>query len=89
MTHRSTSSTKAHNGSAKGSSSATSSTSKAHSYKHKHNSSKDQSGEETVERFVQDDRDHRSFAVAEYDVHQVDAKKRHAEKLKDVVGKKY
>ena len=42
-----------------------------------------------MDRYVQGERDHRSHAVADYDTYQEGAKDRHAEQLKDVVGRKY
>ncbi len=47
------------------------------------------SAQETVDRFVRDERDHRSFAVVEYDACQEAARTKHAQALKEVVGKKY
>lgn len=45
--------------------------------------------QEPLKRFVCDDRDYRSHAVAEYDAYQVQAKKARVESLKKVVGKEY
>ncbi|KAH7379700.1 hypothetical protein BKA64DRAFT_713746 [Cadophora sp. MPI-SDFR-AT-0126] len=79
------SSTKAHSGSHKGSTSHKSSSSQ----KHSESSPKNKSSGEIVERFVQEDRDHRSFAIEEYDAHQEAARQSHAEKLRDAVEKDY
>ncbi|KAL5327700.1 hypothetical protein ACEPPN_005404 [Leptodophora sp. 'Broadleaf-Isolate-01'] len=89
MTHTGSSSTKAHSGSQKGSSSSTSSTSHKHKHISSFSSTKKKSSEDRVERFVQDERDHRSLAVEEFDAHQEAAKQSHVEKLKDVVKKEY
>ncbi|KAG4444400.1 hypothetical protein IFR05_000165 [Cadophora sp. M221] len=90
MTHTGSSSTKAHSGSHKGSASRTSSTSHKHKYSTPSSSTtKKMSSEERVERFVQDERDHRSLVVEEFDNHQEAAKQSHGEKLKDVVEKEY
>ncbi|KAL2061297.1 hypothetical protein VTL71DRAFT_7570 [Oculimacula yallundae] len=93
MAHTGSSSTKGHNGSHKGSLSSRRETFTT-SDKHKTSASSKQkqksgAGEGSVERFVRDERDYRSFAVEEYDPHQEAAKQSHAEKLKDVVQKKY
>lgn len=84
------SSTKAHSGSHGGSSSSHNSTS-SHSHTHStiSSSSKDKSSSEIVDRFVREERDHRSFAVEEFDAHQESAKQSHADTLMDVVGKNY
>lgn len=78
-----TSSTKAHNGSSKN----------GHSSSHKHtqksHKSKDDEKADIVERFVRDERDHRSYAVSEFDAHQEAARRRHRDELASVVGKGY
>ncbi|CZT10878.1 uncharacterized protein RAG0_15210 [Rhynchosporium agropyri] len=101
----SSSSTKAHSGSHSGSSSHkfTSSQSHAPSHTSKHHSSPSSSSSpknstsnsksvtnpETLERFVRDERDHRSYAVEQYDAYQEAEKRKREERLRDVVGKKY
>ena len=42
-----------------------------------------------VERFVDDERDYRSYAVKEFDPHQMEAKRKHREVLHDVVARRY
>lgn len=78
----SASSTKAHNGSANGSSTHEASYPPSTS-NGTHISSKQ------VDRYVADERDHRSYAVEEYDPHQEAAKKRKRESLKEVVDRRY
>jgi len=72
------SSNKAHNGSANGKTSS-----------HASKKSKDHHSQHTVERYIQDARDVRSYAVKEYDPYQAAEKKQHREKLKEVVKKTY
>jgi len=83
------SSTKAHSGSHKGSSSHRSKTSHSHKHSKSSSSSKNKSSDEIVDRFVREDRDHRSFAVEEFDAHQESAKQSHADILRDAVEKNY
>jgi hypothetical protein len=83
------SSTKAQNGSFKGGHSSSS-----HKHGHSTNKSKDSTKadndkEVVVERFVDDERDYRSYAVTEFDAHQEAARRRHRDDLIDVVGKRY
>ncbi|CZT09614.1 uncharacterized protein RCO7_03719 [Rhynchosporium graminicola] len=100
----SSSSTKAHSGSHSGSSSHKSTSSQSHSLSRtsKHHSSssssspknstsnsKSVSNPETLERFVRDERDHRSYAVEQYDAYQEAEKRKREERLRDVVRKKY
>jgi hypothetical protein len=80
MTHKSLS-TKAQNGSSRSSSSRSSGSSDKKS--HKHSSSR--SSKESVERYVQDERDYRSHAVQEYDACQEASRREHSERLRDVV----
>lgn len=44
-----------------------------------------QAEEKPVDSYMKDERDFRSYAVKEYDVHQETAKKNHGENLKEVV----
>ena len=79
-------STKAHNGSSKcGHQSSHKHIHSSHS--HSHSSRSDKSA--IVERFIHDERDHRSLAVKEYDAHQGAARRRHEEELRGVVGMQY
>jgi hypothetical protein len=75
------SSTKAHNGSSRSTSSRSSGSSHGKSHKHSHSS------KEGVERYVQDERDYKSYAVKDYDPCQEAARRKHSEMLRDVVGK--
>ena len=84
------SSTKAHSGSHRGSSSShNSNSSHSHTHSTSSSSSKNKSSSEIVDRFVREERDHRSFAVEEFDAHQESAKQSHADMLVDAVGKNY
>jgi hypothetical protein len=95
--HPSTSSKKAHNGSDKGlksskrvhndSSQGTSLHSLSHTHTHTH--SQQWAQEELIERYVSDERDYRSYAVKEYDLCQEEARRKHDEGLREVMGKKY
>ena len=78
------SSQKGHNGSARGSSH-----SHSHSHKHKHHSKESEGKTKLVDRFLRDERDHRSYAVTEYDPLQEEAQRRREERLRDVVGRRY
>ncbi|KAI9051977.1 hypothetical protein LZ554_004231 [Drepanopeziza brunnea f. sp. 'monogermtubi'] len=89
MAHKTNSSVKAYSGSAKGAASHVSAASHVHAHNHNGSSSKKHSGTENLDRYVQDERDHRSLAVAEYDAHQQEAKERHVEQLNDVVNQNY
>jgi len=84
----SSSSKKANNGSTK-SSSHKSSTHHQSSKTSSKTSGSSTEREERVEKYVQDGRDHRSYAVQEYDPYQEAAKGQHREQLKEVVYKKY
>lgn len=42
-----------------------------------------------MQRFMRDERDHRSLNVEEFDDHQDEAKKRHKEELAKIVAKQY
>jgi len=77
------SSTKAHNGSSRSTSSRSSGSSHGKSHKNKHS----HSSKEGVERYVQDERDYKSYAVKDYDPCQGEARRKHSEMLRDVVGK--
>jgi hypothetical protein len=89
MTHKLSSShessTKAHNGSSHSrSSSHTSSRSFGSSRSQPHKYSF-HSCKETVERYVQEERDYKSYAVKDYDLCQEAAKRKHSKILRDVV----
>jgi hypothetical protein len=77
-------STKAHNGSSKGSRSPA-----PHKNTHSSHHHVSQPTEKAVDRFMGDERDHRSYVVKEYDAHQKEAKQKHQEGLVDVVRKRY
>ncbi|RDL33571.1 uncharacterized protein BP5553_07939 [Venustampulla echinocandica] len=80
----------AHNGSADSSSPQTSShTNHGQTENSTSGISSSSSNPPSMERFLQEDRDHRSHAVAAYSPHQEDAHKRHKGKLEDVVKMKY
>jgi hypothetical protein len=74
------SSRKAHRGSAKNTSSSQPS---------RHASSKSSERERLIDRYVEEDRDYKSYAVADYDPHQVTSKLRHEKLLRDVVEMDY
>jgi hypothetical protein len=76
-----TASKKAYNGSAKDSSST-------HKHKHKYSHSS-KSPQETVDKYVKDERDYRSYAVTEYDPYQQEARKERQDRIRDVVERSY
>lgn len=43
--------------------------------------------ERLLDRYERDERDHKSLAVAQYDAYQADARKRHEEELRNMVGR--
>jgi len=47
------------------------------------------SREQLVERYIRDERDHRSLAVEQYDQCQEEAKRGKVERLKEIVGERY
>jgi hypothetical protein len=55
------------------------------SYRPSHPSSKSTEYERAVDKFIQEERDHRSYTVPEYDSHQEEARRMHQKKLKDIV----
>jgi hypothetical protein len=76
-----TASKKAYNGSAKDSSST-------HKHRHKYSHSS-KSSQEPVDKYVKDERDHRSYAVTEYDPYQQEARKEREDRIRDVVERRY
>ncbi len=76
---------KAHNGSA-----ASSPSSQQHATSHAHmHANSEISREQLVERYIRDERDHRSLAVEQYDQCQEEAKRGKVERLKEIVGERY
>lgn len=82
------SSTKAQNGSSK-SGRKHSHMHSSHSHSHHHFQSTHSDRGAIAEWFMHDERDHRSFAVKEFDAYQEAAKRKHEEELKFVVKKTY
>lgn len=80
-------SVKAQNGSSKGRRYAHSPASRRHT--HSTLKSKESGQANVVERLVTYERDHRSYAVKEFDAHQEEARRRHQDELINVVGKGY
>jgi hypothetical protein len=84
------SSTKAHNGSSKsGHKASPYHSSLPHEHSHSSHGAAQSDKGATVERFMHDERDHRSFAIKEFDEHQEEARRKHEEVLRVVVGKRY
>jgi hypothetical protein len=81
------SSIKAQNGSSKSGHKTKSHSHSSSSHKHFHSTQIDKGA--TVKRFILDERDHRSFAVKDFDAHQAEARRKHEEVLRDVVGMRY
>jgi hypothetical protein len=79
-THKTTSSKRVHRGSTKSSSS---------SHRSSHPSSKSTEREKPIERYVEEERDHRSYEVQEHDPYQEEARLRHEEALRRVVEMDY
>jgi hypothetical protein len=78
--NKTTSSKKVHRGSAKN----TSLSQPSH-----YPSSKSSERERPIDRYLQEDRDYKSYAVADYDPHQGASKLRHEKLLRDVVEMDY
>ena len=84
------SSTKAHNGSSKsGNKSSHNHSSSSHIHSQSPHRTAESDERATVRRFIFDERDHRSLVVKEFDGHQQEARKKHEEVLRIVVGKRY
>jgi hypothetical protein len=80
LSHKTTSSKKVQRGSAKSTSS---------SHPSSHTSSKSSERERLIDRYVEEERDYKSYAVADYDPHQESARLRHEKQLRDMVEMDY
>lgn len=78
--NKTASSKKARRGSAKSTSS---------SHASSHTSSKSSEHETPIDRYIKEERDYKSHAVADYDPYQEAARLRHEKQLRDVVEKNY
>ena len=77
---------KAHHGSAKSGSSHKSSSNHHHDF---YGSSSQAEQEQLVDRYVNDERDYKSYAVEEYDPHQGAAQLQHQAQLREVLKRDY